>query len=81
MNDPKIRTRLLEPPFAIPRLCDEDVFPSGETYLDRLFSTVHLWEHTRSEMHQHPENKKRILIRYEKEVKEFLRQAENSEEY
>jgi hypothetical protein len=28
-----------------------------------------------------PENKKRILIRYEKEVKEFLRQAENSEEY
>ncbi|MHA2496894.1 MAG: hypothetical protein ACXAEL_04440 [Candidatus Hodarchaeales archaeon] len=81
MLDPKIRTRLLEPPVTIPRLCDEDVFPSGETYLDRLFSTVHLWEQTRSEIHQHPENKKGILIRYEKEVKELLRQAESSDQY
>lgn len=81
MFDPKIRTRLLEPPFTIPRLCDEDVFPSGETYIDRLFSTVHLWEQTRSEIHRNPENKKRILIRYEKEVREFLRRAEGSEQY
>ncbi|MFW9916820.1 MAG: hypothetical protein ACFFGZ_14540 [Candidatus Thorarchaeota archaeon] len=81
MFDPKIRMKLLEPPFVIPRLCDEDAFPSGETYLDRLFSTLHLWEQTRSEIHQHPENKKRILIQYEKEVKEFLRQAESSEQY
>ncbi|MFQ5977626.1 MAG: hypothetical protein ACE5OZ_05810 [Candidatus Heimdallarchaeota archaeon] len=77
MHDPKTRAKLLENPFDVPRWSDEDVFPSGETYLDRLFVTIHLWEKTRAKIHQNPEKKLMILHQYEQKVRKLLQRAQS----
>jgi hypothetical protein len=77
MYDPKILPKSLDHYSGVPQLSDEDVFPSGETYIDRLFLTVHLWKQTRVEMSQNPENKHEILKIYEKRIRELLQQAKS----
>ncbi|MFX0115813.1 MAG: hypothetical protein ACFFB3_14785 [Candidatus Hodarchaeota archaeon] len=77
MYDPKIPLKSLDHPPTVLPLSDEDVFPSGETYLDRLFLTVHLWEQTRFEMRQNPENKHEILKLYEQRIRKLLQQAKS----
>ncbi len=47
---------------------DNDLFSSGETYIERLFLTYHLWEETVEMLRKFPENKVGILSDYEQKV-------------
>jgi hypothetical protein len=57
---------------------DEDRFPSGETFLDRLFRTYPLWEETHQEIKQSPQNRQKIVHKYEQRMFAFLKKSSES---
>lgn len=61
-------------------LSDDYVFSSGETYFERLFATVHLWEQTQQVIREQPLRKEQILLCYERQMMEVLQERKDDRE-
>ncbi|MFQ5977876.1 MAG: hypothetical protein ACE5OZ_07100 [Candidatus Heimdallarchaeota archaeon] len=66
---------------ATPRFSDKDCFSTGETYLDRLFATVHLWMQARKAIRREPHKKPEILRLYEELISELPQTKSAGKEY
>jgi hypothetical protein len=66
---------------ATPRFSDKDCFSTGETYVDRLFATVHLWTQARKAIRREPDRKPEILRLYEELISELPQTKSTGKDY
>ncbi|MFQ5980183.1 MAG: hypothetical protein ACE5OZ_18780 [Candidatus Heimdallarchaeota archaeon] len=58
---------------AKPCFADEDTFESGETYFERLFDTLHLYQAAYQRIRCEPGNRAEILKEYSTKVRTYLK--------